>query len=1236
MGRDDEKPETLLTNSSRRSWSAPEPGQRLANGRFEISRRLGDGGMGIVYEAFDAERREKVALKTLQHLEPAGIYQLKSEFRVLADVSHPNLVRLHELFADDQTWFFTMDLVDGVQFDAWVAELRRRPPSNLSELCDSPWLEALRAALAQLVEAVAALHAFGKLHRDLKPSNVMLTHGGQVVVLDFGLTVAPAAEGPLDGELEGAFSGTPAYMAPEQVLGLKVSPASDWYALGVMLFQALTGSLPFQGSFHEIATQKQLRRAPRVTAAFPDVPEDLARICERLLATDPAARPDGATMLAEFGLRPSPASNRPPPSSRPPRSGAGGPPMIGREPELADIMAAYAVSVTAREPVIVMIEGESGIGKTTLVARFTELLRRDTDAVVLSGRCYERETVPFNAFDVVVDDLSRYLCELPKAEAARLAPAEAWALVRLFPVLGRVAAFANVEAHVGADPQEVRRRGFVALGELFSRMRDQAPLVLIIDDLQWSDADSIRLLLHLMRQAHAPGLLFVGTRRDVSYPVLEPLYDKLSSDIRVDFRECKLAPLAPDVAVQVIGRDAPAEVLHEARGNPFLLNELLRYARDRGAEDLGNHSLNEMLWQRCAELPLDSQRLLHAIALSAVSVPLALVVRAAGVEPNAHDALRDRQLVRRGTREGEVECYHDKIRETVEAAFSEAETRARHRSLAAAWEAAKDPDPELLALHHAGAGEHQRAAEHWVEAAERSARSFGFERAVELYGRALEQGCFDAETLHRLRIARADVLAQSGRSLEAAETCTGAMSGASARHRSDLTRRAGGFYLQCGRLEEAIPLVNQGLAPFGLSVARSNAAAVIGLLWERTRLRLRGYEPRAQPPDPGAAERFRAAEVITGALPSLDPIRYPALATRLLLIALDSGDPVLLARAMANELLVGLMLALPDAKLREIAARAEALCDRTGDPMARLWLDQSLATLELSDNPRLSLTHLDRARELLRAHPTPVVAHLAVWLEWSRLQILCLGGDFDEVARSTPALLDDAWARDNRGVVPFLSGVPGAVARVAVEDLVDLRRDLDRSRTAWHKPSFTWQDIMQTQGEVLLAAYEGDMGPALAVTELLENKLSKSLARHAASVRGYVGYVSSWTSLGRARRLPHGPERARLLERASASLRFGHSKRLAAAWSSPLEPAVEVLRGNTEAAVAMLRALVADESASERLPVYAVCARRGLGALLGGDEGAALVREADRFLKTHGVVDPERFVAAVAPGLTGG
>src|SRR5437016_208368 len=128
--------------------------ERLCD-RFEIQRELGAGGMGVVFEAFDEVRGERVALKTLPLAGAREIGDLKREFRSLADLVHPNLVRLHELFSDGRRWFFTMAKVDGVPF----VDAMRRP-----ELDET----ALRSALRQLCEGVCAIHAAGKLHRDLK------------------------------------------------------------------------------------------------------------------------------------------------------------------------------------------------------------------------------------------------------------------------------------------------------------------------------------------------------------------------------------------------------------------------------------------------------------------------------------------------------------------------------------------------------------------------------------------------------------------------------------------------------------------------------------------------------------------------------------------------------------------------------------------------------------------------------------------------------------------------------------------------------------------------------------------------------------------------------------------------------------------------------------------------------------------------------------------------------------
>ena len=260
-------------------------------------RRLGAGGMGVVYAVHDGLRNEAVALKTLRRADPAEISRLKREFRSLADLAHPNVVCLHELVVEPDTCFFTMELVDGVQ----RAGLRPHTGCGRGacQRCRGQRADAglVRSVLRQLVAGVSELHGKGKLHRDIKPSNIMVRPDGRVVILDFGL-MSDARPG--EAAADDRMAGTPAYLAPEHHAGADPSEASDWYAVGVTLYEALTGRLPFDGSWQELSWRKSHSDPLPPSSLQPQIPDDLNEICMGLLCRDPQRRLSGRDALGKL------------------------------------------------------------------------------------------------------------------------------------------------------------------------------------------------------------------------------------------------------------------------------------------------------------------------------------------------------------------------------------------------------------------------------------------------------------------------------------------------------------------------------------------------------------------------------------------------------------------------------------------------------------------------------------------------------------------------------------------------------------------------------------------------------------------------------------------------------------------------------------------------------------------------------------------------------------------------
>ena len=267
-------------------------------GRFTVRRRLGAGEFADVYDVWDRKLGQRVALKRARLRSPRREVRrlLAQEFAALSRLAHENLPRPHEAFIDGVDAYFTMELIEGPDLIDYVRADVRSPRSLTASAfvgCGSTGIERLRRAVPQLVAALEAFHATGLVHRDLQPGNVRVTFSGRLVVLDYGLACSVADATPAS---IAAVVGTAAYMAPEQHERGAHLAAGDWYSVGVLLFEALTGTRPFAGDDHGVFIKKRTLVAPRASSLVPDIPADLDAICAGLLERDPAARLDGPSV----------------------------------------------------------------------------------------------------------------------------------------------------------------------------------------------------------------------------------------------------------------------------------------------------------------------------------------------------------------------------------------------------------------------------------------------------------------------------------------------------------------------------------------------------------------------------------------------------------------------------------------------------------------------------------------------------------------------------------------------------------------------------------------------------------------------------------------------------------------------------------------------------------------------------------------------------------------------------
>ena len=891
----------------------------LLASRFRILRTLGKGGMSTVYEALDTRVDRHVALKIIRRPEGFSLLRFKEEFRALGELRHPNLIELYDFARDDETWFFTMELIEGVDLVAYLDGVRASESAYLASMESAagdrvsgervtPIREIFRV-MAEIGAAVAYLHEQGTIHRDLKPSNILIDGRARPRILDFGIARFLTAPEEVKRALSTRKVGTPGYVAPEQINGRAV-PASDMYSIGVILYRLLTGKLPFRGRKKEVLRAHLSEIPVSPVEIQPSAEPFLADLALRLLDKDPSRRPSPRE-LAQITR---PEHEQEYHGFRPVAPTEQDTPLVGRGREIRRILG-HMAEVSLGEPLLACIEGPSGIGKTRL-ADEVMVLARSRDLRCFHSRCYEREQIPYKAVDGLVDQAVGMVLATPGASQrlCSIAPHRLKALARLFPFAAELPVSSDGEEGEGRTGKQA---AFAGLVDLLDVLSDDAGLLLFIDDLQWADDGSFEILRHLLRQRDLRvGLVATLRPGEGALPgwVMER---RAGSPLRIEH-----VPLGPidraetETLVQaILPRHAvPPEIVDkiaaEAQGSPLVIGELVRFyleyaGNEDGRDELPPMTFSEMLTRRMTALDRTARAVMEVCAAAGYALDpgaIAAAARAPVQEVSlAATELLDRRMLRRvAGKEGAMRfCpFHDRATAIVLERMEPSQRRDHHRRLASYFGTTSPTSYEVLADHWRLAGVPERASRYALRAAENAEELELMPRAVRYYALALGSPPADVDAW-QIRMRLAEALDRCGRFTEAGRAFRRAARHAPARIQTTLTLRGARAMLKSGDIRTAVRTmerVTEQLWREPLLLPRWNA--LLGLALEF--LGSRDWVPRALALRRGTAgdagETTELCLDLALALRYLIPVRSAELAFRSLRLSRSVPEPLLRAR----------------------------------------------------------------------------------------------------------------------------------------------------------------------------------------------------------------------------------------------------------------------------------------------------------------------------------------------------
>ncbi len=555
--------------------AAPQLPDSFAGGRYRVERFLGEGGKKRVFLAHDTTLDRDVAFGQFrtEGMDAAGRARVTQEAQAMGRVgAHPNLVTIYDIGEEAGAPFIVQEYVSGGSASDLVGD-------------EPPPLEQTLQLASDVCEALSFIHNQNLVHRDIKPSNVFLTEDGSAKVGDFGLAVG------LDRTritMPGGMIGTPSYMPPEQALGGDVTPQSDLYSLGAMLYELVTGRPPFLGDDPTSVISQHINTPPVAPSWHSEhCPPDLEELILRCLAKSPDDRPESAPEVLDALARVDPEAR----STTHSDSGAN--PLdrlargvfVGREAELTRLRSAFDEAYAGRGN-LVMLVGEPGCGRTRTV-REVETYARMRGARILVAQVNTSEGMaPYGPW---IDAARGYIETSDRSEL----PIDPGVAAELQPIIPELAQFAGTVADSvpSADPETAQFRMYDAYTRFIASISGETPLVVVFDDLHLADRPSLSLLSHVARSLPQMRVLLVGTYCDTAVSHAHQLSEVLAVLRRnPGYERVRLRGLDPDDVAQALSEtiagDIPlalAEAIHRrTEGNPLFVHEVLRHATEEG------------------------------------------------------------------------------------------------------------------------------------------------------------------------------------------------------------------------------------------------------------------------------------------------------------------------------------------------------------------------------------------------------------------------------------------------------------------------------------------------------------------------------------------------------------------------------------------------------------------------------------------------------------------------------